>query len=354
MGDTRIIRIRRGMNGFPYSACTSDGNFICNADDIKQIRSMYEMEIKMKHVRLVKELDMFPAGYEPQNVVYGYARVSSRGQAVDGNSLDTQEKKLREKGAQVIIREIYTGTSSDRPEFEKLMKTMKGGDTLMVTRLDRIARSVRAGEEIISQLRKRHITVHILDIGILDYSETGNLLVRVFLAFSEFERDMIVARTQEGKAEAKKKPGFREGRPRTEKSRLDHAMALLEQHSYKKVSELTGISVSTLTREKQRMKARKQILGGILMKTELVTLFLRELKGIYTDYSAGLALSTVNEEYIHRLQKKSQDDLAQELLDLYDAAREFDVNWPSPIGRHTSEALKNSGQYEKSIDAHLQ
>ena len=187
-----------------------------------------------------------------QPIVYGYARVSTRGQARDGNSLEYQEEQLRAAGAEKIYIDTYTGKVSDRPELDKLKKKLQSGDTLVVTKLDRVARSVAAGSELIDELNNRGVKVNILNMGIIDDTPTGKLIRNVMLSFAEFERDLIVQRTQEGKEIAKRKPGYREGRPRKySKKQLEHAMELLNDYSYKQVSELTGISVSTLARTKR-------------------------------------------------------------------------------------------------------
>lgn len=81
-------------------------------------------------------------------MVYGYARVSTRGQAKDGNSLEAQAKALKEAGALEIFSDAFTGTNSHRPELDRLMGIMKQGDTLAVTKLDRIARSASKGMEL--------------------------------------------------------------------------------------------------------------------------------------------------------------------------------------------------------------
>lgn len=258
MEERTVIRIRKGINGFPYSACTSDGYFITNAESIEQIREHYDFELKHKMVRIIKETSLYPEGYTPENVVYGYARVSTKGQARDGNSLEAQEKALKAAGAEIIVKEAYTGSTTSRPEFEKLLKQLKGGDTLIVTKLDRIARSTVQGAELVRELLDRRVKVNILNMGMIDNSATGKLISDVFFAFAEFERAMIVERTQEGKALARKDPNFKEGRPRIEKARLDHAMELLEHESYKQVAEKLKISKSTLVREKARRKKEGQ------------------------------------------------------------------------------------------------
>ena len=146
-------------------------------------------------------------------MIYGYARVSTKGQAKDGNSLEAQEKALRDNGAQTIYLESFTGTKKDRPKLNKLMSILKEGDTLIVTKLDRIARSTRDGLDIIEELIAKDITINILNMGKFDNSPSGKLIRTVFLAFAEFERDMIVERTTEGKAICRENnPEWREGR----------------------------------------------------------------------------------------------------------------------------------------------
>lgn len=188
-----------------------------------------------------------------KNTIYGYARVSTKKQADDGNSLEDQEKKLRDAGATVIIKEKYTGSVNKRPELDKLLQEIKPGDTLIVTTLDRIARSTSHGIELIDRLTEKNITVHILNLGTLNETPIGNLVRNVLLSFAEFEREMIVERTQAGRAIARQDPNYKEGRPKKyTPKQLDHAMELLETMSYKQVEEVTGISKSTLIREKKR------------------------------------------------------------------------------------------------------
>lgn len=98
------------------------------------------------------------------------------------------------------------------------------------------------------------MVVNVLNIGCMDNSPTGRLITNVMLAFAEFERDMIIERTQEGKNAAKKNnPNFRDGRPlKFGEEQIGLALKLLEKHSYKEVSNMTGISKSTLQRAKKK------------------------------------------------------------------------------------------------------
>lgn len=143
---------------------------------------------------------------------YGYGRVSSLGQQLEGNSLPEQERQLREAGAEEIVLECYTGTTIERPKFTPLLSKLKKGDTLYVTKLDRFARASDAGK-IIEELVERGVTVNILNFGIANNSPTGKLMLNIIFSFAQYERDMIWERTQEGKMAAKaKNPNYKEGR----------------------------------------------------------------------------------------------------------------------------------------------
>lgn len=196
--------------------------------------------------------------------IYGYARVSTKGQAKDGNSLESQIEVLKENGAVEIYSDSFTGTKTDRPEFKKLLEVLKQGDTLMVTKLDRFARSMTQGSELVNELIERGIKVNILNIGMMDNTPASKLIRNIFFSFAEFERDMIVERTQEGKAIAKTKEGFKEGRPKAyTPKQLDNALSMLTvnggKHSYNEVAELLGISKSTLIRENNKRKAMEEV-----------------------------------------------------------------------------------------------
>ena len=100
-------------------------------------------------------------------------------------------------------------------------------------------------------------------MGLIENSPMGQLIVTNLLAFAEFERAMIVERTMAGKVIARQREGFVEGRPAVHKRKaINHALELLENHTYKEVSELTNISVSTLTRAKRKQKALNLIQNG--------------------------------------------------------------------------------------------
>lgn len=143
----------------------------------------------------------------------GYGRVSTSGQATNGNSLEDQRSKLEEAGCDDIVLEAYTGTKMDRPKFTRLLAELEPGDTLVVTKLDRFARTASEGSALVKSLLDRGVNVHILNMGLIENTATGRLILNVLLSFAEFERDMIVERTSDGKAVKRATdPNYKEGR----------------------------------------------------------------------------------------------------------------------------------------------
>lgn len=185
-------------------------------------------------------------------MIYGYARVSTKLQAKDGNSLESQEKQLLDAGASMIYKDTFTGVKAERPELDKLKDILKPGDKVIVTKLDRLARSTEEGLKLIKQWNEQDIDVHVLNMGCIDKTPAGKLILTVMLAFGEFEREMILERTQEGRAIARLNPDYKEGRKKKySKAQINHALELLEKNSFKQVEALTGISKSTLIRAKK-------------------------------------------------------------------------------------------------------
>ena len=142
---------------------------------------------------------------------YGYVRVSTLDQ-----KLENKIEQLTNADAETIVQEKLTGTTKQRPEFQTLLTKLELGDTLIVPKLNRFARNTKEALKIIQELFQQNVTIHILNIGLIDNTATGQL---IFSVFSQFERALILERTQEGKrfANGLRKPTppkFREGRPR--------------------------------------------------------------------------------------------------------------------------------------------
>lgn len=139
-----------------------------------------------------------------------------------------------------------------------MIETLRAGDKLIVTKLDRLARNTKEGIELIELLFEKDVKVHVLNVGLLENTSMGRFFLTTLLAVSEMERNMIIERTQEGKAIAKQNPNYREGRkPTYTKAQLEHALSMLESHSYNQVVEKTGISKSTLIRAMKKRKVQE-------------------------------------------------------------------------------------------------
>lgn len=188
-------------------------------------------------------------------MVYGYCRVSTKGQAL-ANGLEAQEQEILNRYQNAIIKkESYTGGSTDRPILNEVLENLEEGDSLVVTKLDRLARNTSEGIELIKKLFERNISVHVLNVGLLENTNMGQFFITVLLAVAEMEKNTILERTSAGKAIAKQNPAFKEGRPnKFTKEQLDHAISLLDNNSYKQVERMTRISTSTLVREVRKRK----------------------------------------------------------------------------------------------------
>ena len=184
---------------------------------------------------------------------YGYARVSTKGQ-----SLDDQISPLNEVGisSSNIYSEKFTGTTIKRPVFDELTSKVKNGDTITVTKLERLARNTREALNILDPLMSQGVKFNVLNIGMLENSTIGRLVKTILLAVAEMERDMIVDRTQVGKRYARlRKKDDHERRPaRMITPDYQAAYDYLVGHTYTGTARAFNISVSTLQRIKKQIE----------------------------------------------------------------------------------------------------
>lgn len=189
---------------------------------------------------------------------YGYGRVSSKGQLRNGSSLEDQHATLVAQGVaeENIFLESYTGTTMERPMFDKLMSMLQPGDEFIVTKLDRFARTAPEGAMIVRNLVNMGVRVNVLNMGVADNTPMGKVMVSVMLAFAEFERDMIMERTSAGKEYKREHdPDYREGRKPLEipdfekflKKQKDGEMTVTE------CCKAMGISRSTWYKRERQM-----------------------------------------------------------------------------------------------------
>lgn len=132
-------------------------------------------------------------------MVYGYVRVSTTGQ-VPGTSLQEQASQILQKYPTAEITEEAASGAHERPKFDALCNTLTAGDVLVVCKMDRFCRTVKEGLTYVDALREKNVSIHILNMGLIDNSPMGRLMATMLLAFAEFERAQIIERTQSGRA----------------------------------------------------------------------------------------------------------------------------------------------------------
>jgi len=140
--------------------------------------------------------------------IVGYARVSSVGQ-----SLDVQESKLEGYGCEKLFKEKLTGTTANRPQLKQMLDYVRDGDSLVITKLDRLARSTFHLTEIADGLKQKGVELIVLDQNIDTNTTTGRLLFNLLASISEFETEIRKERQLDGINMARKK-GIRFGRKR--------------------------------------------------------------------------------------------------------------------------------------------
>ena len=150
-------------------------------------------------------------------VIYGYARVSTPGQAKNQQGLQIQEEKLKEAGCEVIYKDVCTGATLDRPGLNEMLSKLERGDKVMVTTIDRLSRCYEEGRNLLAQLRGAGIEFQAIDVGMLKDTAAGRFAMNMMLMYAEMERDMVHARTFDAFADARNRnPDMQVGRKRIE------------------------------------------------------------------------------------------------------------------------------------------
>jgi len=177
--------------------------------------------------------------------IYGYARVST-----DGQSLASQDAELHAAGCVKVYAEKISAARSDRPELAKVLKRLDAGDMLIVTRLDRLARSTRDLLNILDDIAKRGAGFKSLHDAWADTTSAhGRLMVTILAGLAEFERELILARTSDGRARAKAR-GVRFGRPAalTPHQRQEAIQRLANGEAQADVARTFNVSQATISR----------------------------------------------------------------------------------------------------------
>jgi DNA invertase Pin-like site-specific DNA recombinase len=187
----------------------------------------------------------------------GYARVSTQDQ-----TLALQQDALHEAGCERIFTDTASGARSDRPGLDEAVEYVRGGDTLVVWKLDRLGRSLPHLIETVRGLEQRGIGFKSLTEQIDTSTSGGTLIFHVFAALAEFERDVIRERTQAGLAAARAR-GRRGGRPKAAALNDAKKVALAqklyddETHSTDEICKMLQVSRATLYRYITRSDSRQ-------------------------------------------------------------------------------------------------
>ncbi len=176
-------------------------------------------------------------------MVIGYARTSTQDQ-----NQDMQIDALKKAGSEKIFSDKVSGTVSERPGLTRLKEQLRTGDTLVVYRLDRLARSIKDLIDWVTYLEKEGVAFKSVHENIDTTTPTGKLTFHIFAAIAEFERSLIVERTQAGLAAARAR-GRKGGRPKAlDKDNRDVAVDLYNQKklTVEKICEMMEITKPTL------------------------------------------------------------------------------------------------------------
>lgn len=182
--------------------------------------------------------------------VYGYARVSTQHQ-----ELNRQIDLLEQQNCNEILTEKMTGTKSSRPQLDRLKDKLRPGDTVIVESFSRLGRSTKDLIELVNYFEEQGVKLVSLKENFDTTTPQGRLMMTVFQAFSQFERDLIVERTKEGLKSARAR-GRKGGRPYVNQRNIERALKLYESKDYsvKEIVEMTGISKATLYRYLNKKK----------------------------------------------------------------------------------------------------
>ncbi|WLR44404.1 recombinase family protein (plasmid) [Bacillus carboniphilus] len=181
-------------------------------------------------------------------MIYGYARVSAKDQ-----NLDSQIEKLKEYGVDEIVSEKVSGVSKKKQQLDDLIENLTNGDTLVITRMDRLGRSTVQLLQLVESLQEQDIHFVILNLGIDTRTPTGKFFLTVMAAFSELDREMIKEKQRAGIELAKQKGKYRGRLKKYHKNHagMNHAIELRKttDKTVKEICSITGVSQAAFYRK---------------------------------------------------------------------------------------------------------
>jgi DNA invertase Pin-like site-specific DNA recombinase len=186
----------------------------------------------------------------------GYARVST-----DEQDLTAQREALRTLGVpaeRIYVDHGFTGANRDRPGLREALAACRGGDTLVVTKLDRLARSLPDARDLADELTRRSVRLNLGGSVYDPLDPVGRLLFNVLAMVAEFEADLIRTRTREGMAIARAKGRLRGKRPKLSPRQEAHLVDLHQagEHTTAELAELFSVARATVYRALERHRIR--------------------------------------------------------------------------------------------------
>lgn len=174
----------------------------------------------------------------------GYARVSTKDQ-----NLDSQIDILKNHGCERIFSEKFSGRKYRRTELDNCLDYLREGDTLVLTKLDRLGRTTKQLIDLSQHLEDRDIDLEILDMNINTKDAMGKMFFTMMSAFAELEANLLSERTKKGLASARSR-GKKGGRPRISDKKVEMIKSLYNSQDYtgEEISKMTGVSRATIYR----------------------------------------------------------------------------------------------------------
>lgn len=174
----------------------------------------------------------------------GYGRISTTNQ-----NTSSQEDALKAAGVDRLFLDTFTGTKASRSELDKLKEVIREGETLVITRLDRLGRSAKDLLGLASELEDKGVQLEGIEQNIDTSSAEGKLFFTLIAAFAEFEREMIRARTMDGLAAARARGRLGGRKPKLTKSQILHSQEQYQQgKTVEDIANLLGVSRPTIYR----------------------------------------------------------------------------------------------------------
>jgi DNA invertase Pin-like site-specific DNA recombinase len=179
---------------------------------------------------------------------FGYGRVSTGDQ-----NPDSQRDALKRAGVDELFVDTFTGTKTSRPELDKLKAKLRAGDTLVITRLDRLGRSTKDLLNLVSDLQDQGVNLEVIEQSIDTRTPEGKLFFTLVASFAEFEREIMRSRTMDGLAAARAR-GRTGGRALAlSEAKVQLAKRLYDEGKFvKDIAELLGVSRPTIYRALER------------------------------------------------------------------------------------------------------